>query len=323
MRVSTNQLYTQKMDGIFNAQSKWMKSGEQLSSGRRVINPSDDPLAASQNIMVSQSESKNQQFATARIFAKNAMSSQLSITADAVKITIKVFETLVAAADEQSEQDRASYAQQLEGFKQELLNLGNKTDGNGRYIFAGYKTDKPPFVADKDGKVTYVGGNEKITQKVDDNRSMTIAHTGREVFLSQPGNPIKEPGSDGKTNSESDIFATIDMAIKALKMPYSSATDEQKNEAAELINKANRGTRNSLNNFSSVEAVLGLQLQELGKLDSLGSERSIANKVRSGELVDVDWTATISEYYQQQAGLQASFKAFTDLKGMSLFEMYR
>ncbi|PHM40326.1 flagellar hook-associated protein [Xenorhabdus mauleonii] len=320
MRVSTNQLYSQKMNGIFGAQSKWMKSGEQLSSGRRVINPSDDPLAASQNIMVSQSESKNQQFATARIFARNAMSAQLSITSNMVTVTTNVFETLVAAADEQSDQDRASYAQQLEGFKQQLLNLGNKTDGNGRYIFAGYKTDKPPFVAGEDGKVSYVGGDEKITQKVDDNRSMIIAHTGREVFLSQPGNPIKEP--DG-TNSESDVFASIDMAIKALKVPYSDATEEQKNEAMELMNKANRGIRNSLNNFSSAEAVLGLQLQELEQLDALGSERSISNKVRSGELVDVDWTATISEYYQQQAALQASFKAFTDLKGMSMFEMYR
>ncbi|WP_340621962.1 flagellar hook-associated protein FlgL [Xenorhabdus siamensis] len=320
MRVSTNLLYSQKMNGILGAQSKWMKYGEQLSSGRRVINPSDDPLAASQSIMVSQSESKNQQFMTARIFAKNAMSSQLSITSDVVKVVANVFETLVAAADEQSEQDRESYAQQLEGFKQALLNLGNKTDGNGRYIFAGYKTDKPPFVADKDGKISYVGGYEAITQKVDDNRTMVIAHTGQQVFLSATSNPIKEP--DGSP-SESDVFASIDMAIKALRSPYSLATEEQKNEANELMNKANRGIRNSQNNFSSVEAVLGLQLQELDKLDFLGNERSIANKVRSGELVDVDWTATISSYFQQQVALQASFKVFTDLKGMSLFEMYR
>ncbi|CDL79502.1 flagellar hook-associated protein FlgL [Xenorhabdus cabanillasii] len=320
MRVSTNLLYSQKMNGIFDAQSKWMKYGEQLSSGRRVMNPSDDPLAASQNIMVSQSESKNHQFMTARIFAKNAMSSQLSITSNAVKVVTNVFETLVAAADEQSAQDRESYAQQLEGLKQELLNLGNKTDGNGRYIFAGFKTDKPPFIADKDGKVSYVGGHQEITQKVDDNRTMVIAHTGQQVLLSATSSPIKEP--DG-SSSESDVFATIDIAIKALRTPYSSATEEQKNEAMELMNKANRGIRNSLNNLSSVEAVLGLQLQELEKLDSLGSERSIANKVRSGELVDMDWTETISSYYQQQAALQASFKAFTDLKGMSLFEMYR
>ncbi|MGJ0578418.1 flagellar hook-associated protein FlgL [Xenorhabdus bovienii] len=320
MRVSTNLLYSQKMDGILGAQSKWMRYGEQLSTGKRVINPSDDPLAASQSIMVSQSESKNQQFMTARIFARNSMSAQLSITSNIVSVATNVFETLVAAADEQSDQDRASYAQQLEGFKQQLLNLGNKTDGNGRYIFGGYKTDVPPFQADKSGKVYYKGGDEEITQQVDDNRSMIIAHTGQQVFLSTTTNPIQEPGSG---TGEADVFAILDLAIKALGTPYSTASEQQKNDAMELINKANRSIRNSLDNFSSVEAVLGLQLQELEQLDSLGSERSISNKVRTGELVDVDWASSISSYYQQQAALQASYKAFTDLKGLSLFEMYR
>ncbi|MDE1487775.1 flagellar hook-associated protein FlgL [Xenorhabdus bovienii] len=320
MRVSTNLLYSQKMDGILGAQSKWMRYGEQLSTGKRVINPSDDPLAASQSIMVSQSESKNQQFMTARIFARNSMSAQLSITSNIVSVATNVFETLVAAADEQSDQDRESYAQQLEGFKQQLLNLGNKTDGNGRYIFGGYKTDVPPFKADESGKIHYKGGHDEITQKVDDNRSMIIAHTGQQVFLSTTTNPIKEP--NGGTG-EPDVFATLDLAIKALRTPYSTASESEKNDAMELINKANRGIRNSLDNFSSVEAVLGLQLQELEQLDSLGSERSISNKVRTGELVDVDWASSISSYYQQQAALQASYKAFTDLKGLSLFEMYR
>ncbi|MBI6550486.1 flagellar hook-associated protein FlgL [Xenorhabdus lircayensis] len=320
MRVSTNLLYSQKMNGVLGAQSKWMQYGEQLSSGKRVINPSDDPLAASQSILVAQSESQNQQFVMARIFAKNTMSTQLSTISSVVSVTNNVFETLVAAADEQSEHDRESYAQQLDGLKQQLLNLGNKTDGNGRYIFAGYKTDVPPFEVDGNGKVHYKGGNEAITQRVDDNRSMIIAHTGQKVFLSATSNPIKEPDV---SPSESDIFASIDLAIDALRKPFSNASEEEKAESLELINRANRGVRNSLNNLSSAEAVLGLQLQEMEQLDALASERSIANKVRMGELVDVDWLSTISGYYQEQAALQASYKAFSDLKGMSLFEMYR
>ncbi|MCE1857414.1 flagellar hook-associated protein FlgL, partial [Enterobacter hormaechei] len=115
MRVSTNLLYSQKMNGIFGSQAKWMQYGEQLSTGKRVINPSDDPLAASQNIMVAQSESQNQQYVTARIFAKNTMSTQMDTIASVGLVTRNVFETLVAAADEQSDHDRASYAQQLEG----------------------------------------------------------------------------------------------------------------------------------------------------------------------------------------------------------------
>jgi flagellar hook-associated protein 3 FlgL len=39
------------------------------------------------------------------------------------------------------------------------------------------------------------------------------------------------------------------------------------------------------------------------------------------DLVDVDWNSVISSYSMQQAALQASYKAFSDMQGMSLFQM--
>ena len=48
MRFSTQMMYQQNMRGITNSQAEWMKYGEQMSTGKRVVNPSDDPIAASQ-----------------------------------------------------------------------------------------------------------------------------------------------------------------------------------------------------------------------------------------------------------------------------------
>ncbi|TNH43967.1 flagellar hook-associated protein FlgL [Photorhabdus luminescens] len=321
MRVSTNILYDQKMTGITTAQSKWMQQGAQLSSGQRVINPSDDPMAASQGVMVAQAESQNQQYMTARSFAKNAISMQLSVVSKAVGVVQNVHESLVATVNGiLSDEDRNSLAIQLTGFKEQLVNLGNSTDGNGRYIFSGYKTDVKPFDESTSGTVSYRGGSEEMTQKVDSNRSMIVGHTGAQVFLSSTSNPIKEP--DGSP-SESDVFKAIDMAIQSLKTPLAEADQKTRDDALELLNKANRGARNALNNISSVESVLGLQLREMEELNSLGAERSLANKSRLSELVDVEWNSAISNYYQQQTILQASYKTFVDMKGMSLFELFR
>jgi flagellar hook-associated protein 3 FlgL len=44
-----------------------------------------------------------------------------------------------------SDDDRASLATDLQGIRDQLMNLANSTDGNGRYIFAGYKTEAAPF----------------------------------------------------------------------------------------------------------------------------------------------------------------------------------
>ena len=189
MRLSSNQIYTQRVDNITSSQSRWMTEGNKISSGRRVEKPSDDPMAASQAVMVKQSEARNQQYATARGFAKNSMSLQMSLSSQMVNITTKIQETLVAAGNDGalSDEDRASLAEQLSGLKDQLVGIGNTKDGVGRYVFAGFQTDKPPFVADKTGKITYQGGDKQITQKVDSNIEMVSNFTGIETLQSSGG----------------------------------------------------------------------------------------------------------------------------------------
>lgn len=72
MRMSTSMMYQQNMTGITGNQSLFMKAAEQLSTGKKVINPSDDPLAASRAVMLSQSQAENNQYTLARTFARQA-----------------------------------------------------------------------------------------------------------------------------------------------------------------------------------------------------------------------------------------------------------
>ncbi len=69
MRFSTQMMYQQNMRGITNSQAEWMKYGEQMSTGKRVVNPSDDPIAASQAVVLSRAQAQNSQYTLARTFA--------------------------------------------------------------------------------------------------------------------------------------------------------------------------------------------------------------------------------------------------------------
>ncbi|MFA3778489.1 flagellar hook-associated protein FlgL [Yersinia sp. 1652 StPb PI] len=324
MRLSTSMLYQQNMQGVTNAQSLWMQSGQQLSSGKRVVNPSDDPMAASQAVMVSQAQSENSQYTLARSFARQSSSLETTVLAQATS-TIQSIQTLVISAksDILSDDDRASYATQLQGLKDQLVNQANTTDGNGRYIFAGFKSDKAPFAVSATGDVTYQGGDVAIEQKVDANRSITVGHTGSSVFMALTSNAKPEPDDAGgnPVASESNIFNTIDTVLNSLKVPLQGATDAVKDQANADMDKGIRGMSNSLNNVLSVQAEIGTQLQELDNLDSLGSDRSLINKQRLSDLQDVDWTAAISSYVMQQAALQASYTTFTNMQGLSLFQL--
>ncbi|MBV7872519.1 flagellar hook-associated protein FlgL [Yersinia pestis] len=326
MRLSTSMLYQQNMQGITNAQSLWMQTGQQLSTGKRVVNPSDDPMAASQAVMVSQAESENSQYTLARSFARQSSSLETTVLAQTTS-TIQSIQSLVISAknDTLSDDDRASYATQLQGLKDQLLNQANTTDGNGRYIFAGFKSDKPPFAVSDTGEVTYVGGDVAIEQKVDTNRSMTAGHTGASVFMALTGNAKPEPEPDDVNGApvaaEKNIFDTIDTVLNSLKTPLQGASDEVKAQAQADLDKGLRGLSNSLNNVLSVQAEIGVQLQELDNLDSLGGDRTLINKQQLSDLQDVDWTSAISSYVMQQAALQASYTTFTNMQGLSLFQL--
>jgi len=314
MRISTAMMYQQNMRGVTNSQSEWLRYGEQMSTGKRVTKPSDDPIAASQAVVLSQAQAQNSQYALARTFATQKVSLEENVLGQVTTAIQSAQEKIVYANNGTlSDDDRASLAKDIEGIRNQILNLANSTDGNGRYIFAGYKTESAPFSGDA-GNVTYNGGDKAVTQSVDASRTMTIGHLGSQIFDKVTSNAVPEP--DG-SKSETNLFDMLDSAIKVLNTPTADLIDADKG----AIDKTSRGLKNSLNNVLTVRAELGTQLSELDKLDELGSDRALGQAQQMSDLVDVDWNSAISSYVMQQAALQASYKAFSDMQGMSLFQL--
>lgn len=319
MRLSTNMIFNQQVRGISDSQSSWLKVGEQLSSGRRVNNPSDDPIAASRSVVLAQTQAQSSQYALARTFANQGLSMEEN-TLTSVTSTIQDAQTLIVygSTGTLSDDDRGSIATQLEGLRSQLLNLANSKDGNGRYIFAGYKTDSAPFADNGSGAVSYTGGTDAITQKVDTSRTMTVGHTGDDIFMSITGNATKEP--DGSA-SETNVFNMLDSAIAALKTPQADADAATQKTFQDAMDKTNRGLSNSLNNVLTVRSEIGTQLSELSTLDGQGGNRDVILSSEMSNLVDTDYTSAISSYTMQQTALQASYKTFTDMSKLSLFQL--
>ena len=319
MRLSTTMIYDQQMRGISDSQASWLKSGEQLSTGKRVNRPSDDPVAAAQAVVLSQAQAETSQYKTARTFATSSLAQEDTNLSQVTSVITQAQTAVVAASTGTlSDEDRATYATTLTSLRDQLMNLANSTDGNGRYIFAGYKSDTAPFTQDASGNVTYNGGDTAITQKVDASRTMTTSHTGSQVFTSLTSNATPEP--DGSA-SESNIFTTLNTAINSLKQPLADADAATKDAATADMAKANRGLRNSMNNVLKVQSEVGTQLNELDNIESKADDTTLNQSTQMSSLVDADYTSTISSYTMKQAALQASYKVFSSMSEMSLFKM--
>nr|WP_298376064.1 flagellar hook-associated protein FlgL [uncultured Halomonas sp.] len=184
MRISTVTMFESGLTSMNSQQGKLMHVEQQLASGRRVVNPSDDPQAASRAVGVSQSMAVSQQYADARITAGNALAQEESVL-NSVSDGIASAKTLIiqASSDTLSDADRASVAASLKGIYENLLGLANTTNGNGNYLFGGYKDDAPPFVKESGG-VAYKGDLGVREQQVDSSRKMPVGDSGKAIFES-------------------------------------------------------------------------------------------------------------------------------------------
>jgi len=69
MRISTNTIYQTAISKISTLQAEQSKLQQQIASGKRLLAPSDDPVAASRALAISQTQSMNTQYGSNRQIA--------------------------------------------------------------------------------------------------------------------------------------------------------------------------------------------------------------------------------------------------------------
>ncbi|CAO1664424.1 MULTISPECIES: flagellar hook-associated protein FlgL [Salinicola] len=185
MRVSTVMMFERSVSSMNRQQGAFMEVGEQIASGKRVVRPSDDPQAASRAVGVSQSLATNAQQSDSRVTVRNSLSQAESVLDSVSDALTRAKELMIQAGNGTlSDADRQSQASELRGVYEALLGQANSTDGNGSYLFGGYKDSSAPFGKNDSGAVEYEGSDQVRQQKVDSSRMMEVGNTGKDVFQS-------------------------------------------------------------------------------------------------------------------------------------------
>lgn len=183
MRISTNQIFQAGTRHLLDGQSKLYKLQNQMASGKRFQSAQEDPVAAAQVLLNSQSRQINQQYADNQTNA----SSQLGLEEERLKSIIDnvqhIMEQAVAGGNSSySDSQRKFIATDLQNQFNSLLAMANSTDANGYYLFSGYQGDTKPFQLQADGSVKYMGDDGQRMLQVGTSRQMPISDSGRDVF---------------------------------------------------------------------------------------------------------------------------------------------
>jgi flagellar hook-associated protein 3 FlgL len=183
MRISTKILHDRGSLAMQKGQARLMRTQEQLSTGRRVNSPADDPIAAASAMRLADTIAKNKQFLVNQAAAKNTLQYTESIVGAVGDSLQDVRERLVQGASSTlTDADRRSVANDLRAAYQRLLELANSRDQAGNYLFAGSKLTTQPFADDPAGALYYGDQGVRSTQ-VSPSRTLTTGANGAELFL--------------------------------------------------------------------------------------------------------------------------------------------
>jgi flagellar hook-associated protein 3 FlgL len=183
LRVSTNTLYRLGEQSIIDRQSELLAAQTQLSSGKRINAPSDDPLGAADATSIRAGISQFQQFKDNQDHARYLLNLGESALVGVIDSVQDIKERLVQAGNGSlSDNERASLATDLEGTLARLVGLANSSDGAGGYLFAGSRENTPPF-AQSGNAVSFSG--DQILQKLEvaSNRFQQVKFSGDALFL--------------------------------------------------------------------------------------------------------------------------------------------
>ena len=173
MRVTAAMVRSRILHNMSSALDVLQLTQTQIATGKRVLKPSDDPVATSRALNLRTLLRDNQQFMANIDDASGWMTVTEAAVNDMVSVLTELKEAAVACANDTiGEPERAALAEQVEHLLESLIDMANTKYGD-RFVFAGTHTLTRPYSA------AYSVDSEAFTF-VDD-QWLDLAHTRLET----------------------------------------------------------------------------------------------------------------------------------------------
>jgi flagellar hook-associated protein 3 FlgL len=183
MRISTAGSFQSGVSMMQQLQQALDRTQQQISSGRRILTPSDDPIASARTVELRESLSRIEQFERNGEIARNRLSYEETALVSVNDNLQRVRELAVLANnDTQSPESRRLIAGELRERVDQLVQIANQRDGGGRYLFAGNKDGAEP-VTTANGVFTYNGDQGQRLIQIAENRQIPDSDSGASVFF--------------------------------------------------------------------------------------------------------------------------------------------
>lgn len=311
MRITNNMVSARVISDLQTQYAQMANTQLQVSTGRRVNNPSEDPTAYSQERMQNSALAGIQASQTSVNSAQTWLNQSESSLDDLNSIIARAKDLATAAANgSQSATDRAAAAAEMDQLIKAAKDAMNAKVGND-YIFSGTKTDTAPYgtatgdAYQGDSTAVVRSGGTGVTLQA--NPSFTDA-SGTSTALT--GAALLGNGSASGDGKILDVLTQIGAHLRGGTAADNAALGSTDLTALET---------NRVAVVSATQAIGAMGNRATAALQRLQDmEDNTKNSI--SDLTGVDYAQALSDYSTQSAAYQAALKVGAQIIQPSLLQ---
>ncbi len=185
LRIATSQIYQQSAKNMGERQVALVKVQQQMATGKRLLTNADDPVGSARLLSLNEEVSRYDQYQRNTDLANGRLNVEETALEGIGEALQNARELIVQANNAPlNDNDRRDIATQIRQLHGQLLGLANTQDGNGEYLFAGFKSHTQPFVLDGNNQAIYQGDQGQRLIKAGPSFDVPVSDSGAEIFQS-------------------------------------------------------------------------------------------------------------------------------------------
>ena len=227
MRITTAHQFNTSIDNMQRSNVSIDKLQQQISSGKRVLNPSDDPVAAAQILKLERELAQYDKYDINIKVTDRRLTLQESIM-DSMRNSLNRVKELViqGSSGTLSDSDRASVANNMRTEADFMAGLMNTQDSQGEYVFAGSKGNIKPYQQQSDGSYDYQGDDGQRKIQVSNDLFVPSNDSGQYLFEAVADDLVTQIKGAFITVPSTPVVSAVTFADQAAQDTFKDATKD-------------------------------------------------------------------------------------------------
>ncbi len=320
MRVTEHTNFEIVRDSIARSKGRMEKLQQQSATLRKLNTPSDDPVGAAKVLELRTDKMNNDQFQMNAKMAETYLNNTdhaLSEMAEAV-VRAKEIALNQSSGASANEDTRLGIVEEVNQLFQHSVGSANRRIGD-RYLFGGYKTNRPPV--DVDGR--YQGDDGQMMVEIARDVFLSMNVPGLDAFNTQP----KGSSDGGRVYGQGRGLANQEGAPQPENV---NLFDELQNLRISLLTGDQDGIRGTLERFDQLHAKLvatrskvGSRIQGLQSTGQAIERHNITNAELSSSIEDADMAQVMSDLAKEETVFRSSLASSQKLIQPTLMDFLK